>query len=172
MFAGRPFDLGVAGGFASPKSAELIRDADVILAVGIGLNQYTTSFGHAFGAGAQVLQIDIESSPTHASVQKYVRADAQLAVQALAGRLAVNSERPDGWRTLVPEAESGKLHFARHPGDENAPDGRLDPRSTLRALNDILPADRVIVSDGGHFMEWAQPTWTFLPPTGSPSSEL
>ena len=155
LFAGHPFDLGVAGGFASPRSAELIHAADVILAVGAGLNQYTTSFGHAFGDEAQLLQIDIEGSPTHASVQKYLRADAQLAVQALAARLAVNSERPHGWRTSVPEAESSRLHFARNPGNIEAPDGRLDPRSTMRLLNEILPADRVVVSDGGHFMEWA-----------------
>src|SRR5699024_8161891 len=39
-FSGRPYDLGVCGGFASEPSAEMIRSADVVLAVGAGLNQF------------------------------------------------------------------------------------------------------------------------------------
>ena len=43
----------------------------------------------------------------------------------------------------------------REPGEPVAPDGRLDPRSLFHALESILPADGVIVSDGGHFIGWA-----------------
>lgn len=46
------------------------------------------------------------------------------------------------------------VHFEREPGDGAAPDGRLDPRSLFHALERILPADRLIVQDGGHFIGW------------------
>src|SRR6188472_1864796 len=42
LFAGDPFDLGIAGGFATPLAARLLGEADVVLAFGAALNQWTT----------------------------------------------------------------------------------------------------------------------------------
>ncbi len=44
-------------------------------------------------------------------------------------------------------------------GDDLAPDGRLDPRSAARRIAELLPSDRVVVSDGGHFIGWANMYW-------------
>jgi len=33
-------------------------------------------------------------------------------------------------------------------------DGRMDPRDLVRSLNELLPADRKVVTDGGHFTRW------------------
>jgi thiamine pyrophosphate-dependent acetolactate synthase large subunit-like protein len=35
------------------------------------------------------------------------------------------------------------------------PDGRLNPRAVVAALDRILPAERSVVMDGGHFIGWA-----------------
>ncbi|WP_308190673.1 thiamine pyrophosphate-binding protein [Arthrobacter hankyongi] len=78
LFAGRAYDLGVAGGFASEPSAALIRTADVVLVVGAGLNQFTTAFGQAFAAAARIIQVDITEAPTNRLVTDFVRADAAL----------------------------------------------------------------------------------------------
>lgn len=43
-------------------------------------------------------------------------------------------------------------------------DGRLDPRSVAAALADILPAERTVVSDGGHFIGWANTHWPVSAP--------
>ena len=45
LFAGRAFDLGISGGFASPLAAELLPQADVVVAFGATLNQWTTRHG-------------------------------------------------------------------------------------------------------------------------------
>ncbi|HEX2248159.1 MAG TPA: thiamine pyrophosphate-binding protein, partial [Arthrobacter sp.] len=58
LFARRAWDLGVAGGFASEPSAALIKQADVVLVVGAGLNQFTTAFGQGFAPDARIIQVD------------------------------------------------------------------------------------------------------------------
>lgn len=52
----------------------------------------------------------------------------------------------------------------QEPGDEVAPDGRLDPRSAARRIAELLPEQRVVVSDGGHFIGWANMYWPIAQP--------
>lgn len=155
LFAGRAYDLGVAGGFASASSAELIRSADVVLVVGAGLNQFTTAFGQAFASQARVIQVDLAEDALHAVVTDVVRGDARATVAALRSALAGHRTPATPWGGAAEAARDGRLTFERHPGERTAPDGRLDPRSAMRRLNEVLPADRVVVSDGGHFIGWA-----------------
>lgn len=155
LFAGRPYDLGVAGGFASASSAELIRAADVVLVTGAGLNQFTTAFGQAFAPDARVVQVDLADHALHAAVTDVVRGDATLTVRALLAELADRPSSAPRWGGTAEAARDGRLTFERDPGEQAAPDGRLDPRSVMRRLNGVLPANRVVVSDGGHFIGWA-----------------
>ncbi|WP_306231977.1 thiamine pyrophosphate-binding protein [Agrococcus beijingensis] len=160
IFADDHRHLGIAGGFASERSAAAIEAADVVLVVGAGLNQFQTRFGEAFADDARVLQVDVLDRATNARVDQLVRGDARAVVQAL---VALVAETPgldaagrgdDGWSAAGFGDVTG-AHRQRDAGDAAAPDGRLDPRSLFHALERILPADRVIVSDGGHFIGWA-----------------
>ena len=56
LFAGDPFSVGIAGGFSSPTAARLLREADVVIAFGAALNQWTTRHGTLI-AGT-VIQVD------------------------------------------------------------------------------------------------------------------
>src|SRR5690606_11555771 len=49
-------------------------------------------------------------------------------------------------------------------GEERAADGRLDPRSVAERIGELLPEDRVVVSDGGHFIGWANMYWPVAAP--------
>lgn len=138
-------DLGVCGGFASEFSARQIRESDVVLVVGAGLNQFTTAFGEAFDPLATVIQIDLADEPTNTRVDEFRRADAALAVSQILTELG-DVARPDV------DKPGGD---ARPQGDALAPDGRLDPRSLMVRLNRVLPADKLVASDGGHFIGWA-----------------
>lgn len=153
IFNGRTYDLGVCGGFASESSARLIREADVVLAVGVGLNQFTTSFGHAFNDDATLIQIDLLGAPTNVRVTTFIQSDAALAAEEL---LELTMERGTRrWDGQAEEARSSGTHLERDPGQELNGDGRLDPRSVMKRLNSILPSNRQLVSDGGHFIGWA-----------------
>lgn len=64
------------------------------------------------------------------------------------------------WRESVDVAGARTYDDA----DEFAADGRLDPRAAARRLAELLPADRVVVSDGGHFIGWANMYWPVASP--------
>ena len=158
VFPDERYDLGVTGGFGAEGAMELIRTADVAVVFGASLNQFTMRFGDLFAPDTQVFQIDVAPSATHAHVGGYVRADARVAAEALVARL--DGASGSGWRENVDVAAAR----AYEPGDEIAPDGRLDPRSAARRIAELRPEDRVVVSDGGHFIGWANMYWPVASP--------
>ncbi|MBN9240204.1 MAG: thiamine pyrophosphate-binding protein [Micrococcales bacterium 70-64] len=156
LFGDSPHDLGIAGGFGSDAAAAVMRDADVVLVVGASLSQFTLRFGDLFGPDARLIQVDIEDSPAHPRVDEFVRGAARAAAEALVAGLPVAS--PPRWS----EAPRGRA--PRHTDDELAADGRLDPRALATALDGLLPADRTVVQDGGHFLGWAPSYWRIPAP--------
>ena len=154
-FAGRDYDLGVCGGFASEDTSKLIRQADVVLAVGVGLNQFTTAFGTQFGPESTLIQIDILPEKTNTRVDLYLHGDAGEATAALLEGLGSHESPVSPWESTAEHARNSRLNFSRDVGTGQAPDGLLDPRTAMARLNDILPANRQVVSDGGHFIGWS-----------------
>ena len=59
------------------------------------------------------------------------------------------------------QARVDHRHLGR-PGHHG--DGRLDPRSVAARIAELLPEDRVVVSDGGHFIGWANMFWPVASP--------
>jgi thiamine pyrophosphate-dependent acetolactate synthase large subunit-like protein len=163
IFPRSEFDLGVAGGFGSEGAMELVRTADVAVVFGAGLNQFTMRFGDLFAPGTRVVQVDVSPAATHPHVGGFIRGDAAVVASALADALA--GAHPSGWR------ESADLSTARlrERGDALAPNGRLDPRAVAAQIGETLERhpstrDRVVVSDGGHFIGWANMYWPVASP--------
>lgn len=154
-FFGGDDALGVCGGFATEVTARFVEQADVVLVLGAALNPFTTRFGDAFAPGAHVMQVDLAAHATHPRVTTFLRGDVSEVVAAL--RAALPATRSAAWQR---PARADIVR--REPGDELAPDGRLDPRSAIRRIDELLPADRVVVQDGGHFIGWG-PTYLTIP---------
>jgi len=154
-FSGRPYDLGVCGGFASDPSAEMIRSADVVLAVGAGLNQFTTGFNTQFNETARIIQIDVADEQTNPEVELFITGDANQASSKLLELLADHTAPDHPWNGVAEHARDSNLNFYRDTGTGQASDGRLDPRTVMHQLNTILPVNRQVVSDGGHFIGWS-----------------
>ncbi|GAA1489992.1 thiamine pyrophosphate-binding protein [Brachybacterium sacelli] len=160
------YDLGVAGGFGAPGAMELVREADVALVVGADLNQFTLRFGELFHPVTTVWQVDTAPAATHARVGGFVRADARLSVEAITRALSQNRDQSVNQGATVPwretiDAPGLRTHAV---GPELAADGRLDPRAAAARLAELLPEDRVVVSDGGHFIAWANKYWPITDP--------
>lgn len=154
-FAGRRWDLGVCGGFASESSSALIKQADVVLVVGAALNQFTVAFGTQFAADAQLVQIDVTSQATNPQVTHFLQADAHDAVTGLLEHTPQRETTLERWGGVADHARDSSLNFERDMGSGQAPDGLLDPRTAMSRLNEILPANRQVISDGGHFIGWS-----------------
>ncbi|MCZ4300253.1 thiamine pyrophosphate-binding protein [Microbacterium oxydans] len=159
VFPETQYDLGVTGGFGADGAMELIHAADVAVVFGASLNQFTMRFGELFAPGTTVFQIDIAPAATHAHVGGFVRADARVAAEALVDRIGTTTIAAP-WRESVDVASAR----AYDDGDDLAPDGRLDPRSAARRIAEMLPEDRIVVSDGGHFIGWANMYWPVAAP--------
>ncbi|MGW9168669.1 thiamine pyrophosphate-binding protein [Agromyces sp. NPDC055658] len=160
VFPDGRYDLGVTGGFGADGAMALVHDADVAVVFGASLNQFTMRFGELFAPGTRVFQVDVAPAATHPNVGGYVRGDAALAARAIVGELAVLGAEPSGWRDTIDAAALRRYD----EGDELAADGRLDPRSAAHRIAELLPEDRVVVSDGGHFIGWANMYWPVASP--------
>ncbi|MEU1971096.1 thiamine pyrophosphate-binding protein [Microbacterium sp. NPDC019599] len=165
VFPRTEFDLGVTGGFGAEGAMALVRDADVAVVFGASLNQFTMRFGDLFSPGARIVQVDTAPAATHPHVGGFIRGDAAVVARALTEELRAIGADPSGWRETIDTASLGR----REAGDELAPDGRLDPRSVATRIGELLEAhestrDRVVVSDGGHFIGWANMHWPVASP--------
>jgi acetolactate synthase I/II/III large subunit len=144
------WDLGIAGGFGRVPAVEIMRQADVVLVVGASLNMFQMRYGTLIAPDATLIQVDTLPAATHPRVDRFIRSDGKAFGEMLLGQLTAGTAR---WRDVVPEVADGRI-LAEPPTAEYAPDGRLNPRAFARALETILPAERTIVQDGGHFSGW------------------
>jgi len=154
LFAGSPWSLGISGGFASPLAAELIAESDLVLAFGAGLNMWTTRHGRLVGTEAVVVQVDHEAGAigAHHRVDLGVVGDVGETARALVGELESQPLEQAGRRT--PElAERIRTRTWRTEPYEDASSGeRLDPRTLSIELDSLLPPERAVAIDSGHFM--------------------
>ncbi|MDJ0311706.1 thiamine pyrophosphate-binding protein [Arthrobacter sp. H35-D1] len=153
-----PWSLGIAGGFTRDHRLELAQQADVVLVAGASLNAFQSRYGTLFAPDTQVIRIDNEpeSAMVHAQVTDYLRADLGPALMALNERIAAVDES-SGWRSHEPDVATESFRSAAPIEDpaEFGLDGRLNPRAVVAALDGILPKERSLVMDGGHFIGWA-----------------
>jgi len=153
---GSRWDVGVAGGFSSPRGADLIKEADVALVVGASLNLYQMRYGHLFAEGCTVVQVDVLEKATNDRVDLFVRADGAEFGTALRQYLALPGTRTRSeWRECLTDSATSNNSGDREMFPEFGPDGKLDPRAVMTALNTLLPSQRTVVQDTGHFMGWA-----------------
>ncbi|MEU1516475.1 thiamine pyrophosphate-binding protein [Streptomyces sp. NPDC005811] len=152
LFRGNPWSLGVSGGFSSPLAAELIASADLIVGWGCALNRWTTRHGTLIGAGAGVVQVDDDATAlgAHRELRLGVTGDVTRTARRV---LAASDGKRQGLRTPdIAEALAARGRRRDVPYEDTSGSGRIDPRTLTIALDDILPAERVIGVDSGNFM--------------------
>jgi thiamine pyrophosphate-dependent acetolactate synthase large subunit-like protein len=156
MFANHPWNLGVVGGFSSKATAELVAQSDLILAFGMSLNMWTTKKGKLIASYAQLVQVDVEKGRigVHRPVDLELEGDASAVATALLRALDKEPTPATGWRTPdVAAVMTAKSNRALAYDDSSTVE-HIDPRSLSKAVDDILPKDRTVVVDGGHFVGW------------------
>jgi thiamine pyrophosphate-dependent acetolactate synthase large subunit-like protein len=153
LFAGDPFALGIAGGFASPLAARLLREADAVVAFGATLNQWTTRHGTLIAPGTKVAQVDLDGDAigAHRPAEIGVVGDARETAETLVAALHDHSSAR---RTPALADRISTGGWRDEPYEDRAAAGRLDPRTLTIALDAMLPLERTVVVDSGHFMGW------------------
>jgi acetolactate synthase-1/2/3 large subunit len=152
LFHGNPWSLDVSGGFASPLTAELIQAADTIVGWGCSLNMWTMRHGQLIGPDTTVAQVDDDASALGAHREVHLGVTGDVAVTARRVLHKASGKR-QGYRTDdIAAAIAARVRRRDVPYDDTSTRELIDPRTLSIALDDILPAQRVIGVDSGNFM--------------------
>src|SRR5207248_1595192 len=151
LFAGDPWYLDVMGGFASPLAATLMRGADLVVAWGCSLSMWTTRHGRLIAPSATVAQVDVEAAALGANrrVDLGVVGDVAATASAVSSFVAPRA----GYRDpALRERIAAEVRWRDVPFTDESASDRVDPRALSIALDDLLPASRVVAVDSGNFM--------------------
>src|SRR5919198_871362 len=155
LFNGNPWYLDVSGGFATPLAAELISGADLVVGWGCALNMWTMRHGALIGPDAAVVQVDLDSDAigAHRPVDLGMVGDVDQTALAVTDELAARGFGAVGYRSDALRARiAAEGRWRDVPYQDESDGGRIDPRSLSIALDDLLPAERVLAIDSGNFM--------------------
>ncbi len=151
LFTGEEWSLGICGGFATPRVATLVAEADLVVAWGASLTMWTTRHGALIGDDATVVQVDDDPAALGANgpIDLGVHGDVGEVARDVAA--AVTGSLP-GYRTV----EVGKRLAAEGrwgtPADDTSGPGGIDPRVLSARLDALLPQERTVAVDSGNFM--------------------
>lgn len=154
LFSGLPYSVGVSGGFASPLAVEKIGGADLVLAFGASLNHWTARHGKMFPPEAKIAQIDLEAEKIGAlhRADAGVIGDAKETAKALVEELELRGVQKIGFRTDEVKDEISTRRWRDEPYGDEGTDEYIDPRALSIALDGLLPAERTVSTDSGHFL--------------------
>ncbi|TDD61035.1 thiamine pyrophosphate-binding protein [Actinomadura darangshiensis] len=147
FFSGEPYDVGVCGGFATGIGRRLIREADLLLAVGASLNSFTVDGGRMLAGNPVIVHNDVRPE----AFGEWTPADLRVLgdAKALAAMLAETAVKKTGWRT-----DETARRLDEYAYETEYPDGSddtgLDPHTVVAALERIVPRERTLVVEGGH----------------------
>lgn len=150
LFNGHPYNMDIFGTLSTPAAYEAIDKSDCIIAIGTSLHHFTTDRGKLV-KGKRVVQVN--NNPVE--ICKNYRPDA-----ALAGDAALTADNIVYWldeAEIPPSGFTGELdrasltlHPLSKPKDQDT--GKVDFVRALDRLDEILPQNRILTTDGGRFM--------------------
>jgi thiamine pyrophosphate-dependent acetolactate synthase large subunit-like protein len=159
LFNDDQFDLGISGSFATPLAAELIADADLIVGWGCALNMWTMRHGTLIGPAAKVVQVDddLAALGAHRPVDLGLLGDCAATATDVLDALGGPASSPAGYRTgyrtgAIAARLADRRWWNDTPTDDLGTADRIDPREFSKALDRVLPAERVVSVDSGNFM--------------------
>ncbi|MCO4829094.1 thiamine pyrophosphate-binding protein [Lentibacter algarum] len=149
LFKDHPYNIDIFGTLSTPAAYELIAQSDCIICFGASLHDFTTDQGKLM-KDKRIVQIDV--TPT--AIGGGLHPDAALVADA-----GLTAETILYW---LNEAEIPASGFTRdldiaklteHPiGPNKTAEGCVNYIHALERLEEVLPKDRLLVTDGGRFM--------------------
>lgn len=156
-FRDHPYAIGFSGSWGEPLSNEFLTEANYVLAIGCSLNNHTVDDGYLVADDATIVHIDADptSIGQYLPVDVGIVGDAKRTVEALNDRFAeAGIDRGDDLWT-----DSLRNQIAEYaPLDEIEGTTRsdvVDQSELIKKLEDVLPENRLVGSDGGNFRKFA-----------------
>jgi thiamine pyrophosphate-dependent acetolactate synthase large subunit-like protein len=162
-----PWYLGPLGRAGAPEAAAACRRADVIVAIGSRLAQFTTQFDDRYiRAGTALIQVDIEARDIgrYYPVAVGIHADARETCRALLGALAREGgpARQESW---IQEAETLRAQRqARLASEEALSVTPMKPQRVYAELRRALPPETIVALDAGAAPAYGYDRLSFVRP--------
>lgn len=178
-----PYCLGGIGVTGTSASNIIAKDADVVIAIGSRLSDFTTSSKWLY-QNPDVKFVTINNSRYHAYKMDAVKAvgDAKVTVESLAAILR-EARYVSAYKDEIAEAkadwdkEMERLASIRYTGDDFEPlikardprtipefvkltDGRISQTAALAAIRRVIDDDATIITAGGSLPSCMQRMWT------------
>lgn len=152
LFSCQDFNVGIFGTLSTSLATDLIMRSDCIIAFGAGLNRYTTAEG-SFLSGKRLVQVNLEQGEVGKNVtpDAGVIGDPGLVADLFVKWLDEAEISPSGFRN-----EEVRVRIKSFSPKDGLPDlgtaNTVDLSRAFIRLNDAVPNDRVLVTDGGRFV--------------------
>lgn len=149
LFNGHPYTMDIFGTLSTPAAYDIIAKADCIVCFGAALHDFTTDHGRLM-KDKRIIQVDIAPSAIGGGVHPDAAlvADAGLTADKIVYWLDEAEIPPSGFTK-----ELDPTTLRAHPvGPDRAGEGCVNYVRALQQLEDALPQDRILVTDGGRFM--------------------
>lgn len=149
LFNDHSYNMDIFGTLSTPAAYDLIAQSDCIICFGTALHDFTTDRGKLM-KGKRIIQVDTDPTAIGGALHPDAAlvADAGLAAETIFYWLNEAEIPPSGF-TRELDTETLTAHVA---SSGKAPDGFVNYVDALKRLEDALPQDRVLVTDGGRFM--------------------
>lgn len=150
---GHPLVVGPLGRAGAPEARVLVQGADLILAAGTRLAQFTTMYDHSFvPANVPIVQIEIDPKEIGRNypVEVGLAGDARETLRAIIAALrSRESTWPRNAENLGAVAQRKRERAGRIASAERLDSAPMQPRRVHAELRKALPRDTVICIDGG-----------------------
>ena len=147
MIATHPLNIGPIGVTGSDSANAIAAQADVIVAVGTRLQDFTTGSWTAFDAEARFIAINTARFDALKHMSQPIVGDAKTALPMLSAS-AQGLRAPDAWmQTAQDERRKWDVYVARNVAPDNGPNSYAKAIGVVNALCD--PRDRVVAAAGG-----------------------
>ena len=142
-----PLNIGPLGVTGSDSANAIAEKADVILAVGTRLQDFTTGSWTAFAQDAKIIGMNVGRHDASKHLSLPVVGDAKLGLTALGGAIG-GYTAPSDWLAL---AQEGRAKWNAYLDDITTPgNGPNSYCQVIRTVNDLMdPRDRVVAAAGG-----------------------
>jgi thiamine pyrophosphate-dependent acetolactate synthase large subunit-like protein len=149
LFQNHPCNIDIFGTLSTPAAYDLIAQSDCIVCFGTALHDFTTDRGKLM-KHKRIIQIDTDPTAIGGGLHPDAAlvADAGSAADTIAFWLDAAEVAASGFTRELDVAP-----LTAHPkGSGKAADGVINYVYALERLEEALPKDRVLVTDGGRFM--------------------